>query len=200
MEASPGQTQDGASSPPRSRGSLGVAAEPEEGTSRLSGPVIGRASAGKGAVRAGNARRGLSAHHEQAGIPDSKRGRPRSQGCNDKYLHLDLTGLLWHPVTTSCIPPRRAIQLRQPRDRPGSVTGGRYELRANERSRPPAEMGEMIRSLATAEVEALVPPALDRAGLGHPGRTGCGSARKPAQSSPPMSPPCGRPAERPRPP
>ena len=52
----------------------------------------------------------------------------------------------------------------------------------------------------TRRLKALVPPALGRAGLGLPGRTGCGNARRPARSSPPRFPPCGRPGARPRPP
>ena len=50
-----------------------------------------------------------------------------------------------------------------------------------------------MRSLATAEIIALVLPALGRAGLGLPGRTDCGNARRPARSSPPMCPLSGGP-------
>ena len=42
--------------------------------------------------------------------------------------------------------------------------------------------GEIVRSLESSEVKALVPPSPGRAVLGLPGRTGCGSARRPARS------------------
>ena len=55
MEASPGQTKDGASPTPRSRGSLGVAAEPEERTDRF--PDMGSHCPAE------------HAHHEQVYLP-----------------------------------------------------------------------------------------------------------------------------------
>ncbi len=135
MGASPGQMKDGRPDA-RSGGSLGVAAEPQERTNRFSGPVIGRARRRENPVRAGNARRG---RRNPSCLPNvssqvylnSTRGRTRSQGCNDKYLPLDFTGILWHPVATICIPPGKPFNSISR----GIVRGqhrGRYELRANE--------------------------------------------------------------------
>ena len=44
---------------------------------------------------------------------------------------------------------------------------------------------EIVRLLEATSVKALVSPSPDQAGLGLPGRTGCGSARRPSRSSPP---------------
>ena len=90
------------------------------------------------------------------------------------------------------------FQVRASRSNQVSRRGSAHGFRANEQSRSlrPLPEVEIVRSLESAEVKALALPSPGQAVPGLPGRTGCGNVRRPAQSSPRMFPPCGRPRAR----